>query len=153
WHHWNAPTMIKRGAVSALLAKDRKSNADTARLAAPCLALADRIEPDRGDGAAHAFRIIATVEVLAGDVVERHRLRRYEVREAYLVRLASDRTGDRIHHQLHRQAHTAARHPAVRQDRRFVRRYRPAATTIFFEAIGTREDARHLSRFEGGRKR
>lgn len=47
-HHWNAPSGIDRGPVRALLAIDRKTNADEAsvRLAAP-LALTNALEVGR----------------------------------------------------------------------------------------------------------
>src|ERR1700716_2910077 len=51
-HHRDAPAVIDRSAVRALLAKYRKSDADAALFAADRLARAYRVEPDRGDGAA-----------------------------------------------------------------------------------------------------
>src|SRR5271166_4297636 len=81
-HHRDAPALIHRGAMRTLLAEYRKPDADASLLAALRLALADGLQPDRGDGASQAFRVIAAVEMLAGDVVERHRLGRHQVFEA-----------------------------------------------------------------------
>src|SRR5690348_8900343 len=114
-HHWNAPTLINRGAVRALLAKYRKSDADPVLLTANRLARADFVEPNRGDSAAQAFRIIAAVEMLAGNVVEGHRLGRHEVFETYLMGLAADGASNCINDHFHSEAHPGARDAAIRQ--------------------------------------
>jgi len=75
-HHRNAPPLINRSTVRTLLAENRQPDTDAACPDTPRLALADPIEADRGNGAAQALRVVAAVEMLAGDVVERHCLGR-----------------------------------------------------------------------------
>ena len=87
-HHGNAPAGVDRGAVRALLAIDRKADADEAsvRLAA-LLALANALEVDRRQRPAQRFGIVAAVEMLFRDVVERHLLGPDEVLHPHLERL------------------------------------------------------------------
>ena len=72
-HHGNAPPGINGRAVRRLLAIDRQAQPDATpvRLAFP-LSGADRIGVNRLQGPPQRLRIIAAVEVLVGDVVERH---------------------------------------------------------------------------------
>ena len=74
-HHRDAPTGVDRGAVRRLLAEDREADAEqpAVRLARP-LTRAHRREVDRRNRAPQALRIVAAVEVLVRDVVERHLL-------------------------------------------------------------------------------
>ena len=74
--------------MRALLAIDRKANADEApvRLAA-LLTLANALEVGRVQRAAQRFGIVAAVEMLFRDVVERHLLGPDEVLHPHLERL------------------------------------------------------------------
>ena len=56
-----------------------------------------------------ASRIVARVEVLAGDVPVRHLVRLHEIHEPHLVRLPADRARDGIERDLERKAHAGAR--------------------------------------------
>ena len=75
-HHRNAPAGIDRGPVRGLLAIDRDADADPAPVGlALALACAHAFDVDRRKRPPHRLGIIAAVEVLVGDVVERHLLR------------------------------------------------------------------------------
>ncbi len=78
-HHRYAPSGVDGGPVRALLTEDRATEADP--LGSPRVALtsAHGRQIDRSHGPAKALRIVAAVEVLARDVVERHGLGRDEV--------------------------------------------------------------------------
>src|SRR6202042_2081876 len=98
-HHGNAPTGVDRGAMRALLAIDRKANADEAsiRLAAP-LALANALEVGRIKSAAQGFGIVAAVEMLFRDVVERHLFGADKVLHPHLEGLETRLARDEVEH-------------------------------------------------------
>src|SRR5258708_20624235 len=110
-HHRNAPAGVDRRAMRALLAIDRKADADEApiRLAAP-LALANTLEVGRIQSAAQSFGIVAAVEMLFRDVVERHLLRPDEVLHANFEGLEARLARDEIEHQFERVANSCPRH-------------------------------------------
>src|SRR6516225_11016540 len=152
-HHWDSPAVIDRGAVRTLLAEDREPDAEPLRSVGLRLAPADRVEPYRGNGAAQAFRVIAAVEMLAGNVVEWHRLGGHQIFEAHLMGLAADGAGDRVHNHFDREADPRPRHPAIGQDRRLVRGDGTGPATEFLKTVWAGKDAGDLPRFEAGRKR
>src|SRR5262249_61220820 len=120
-YHGDAPADVHRGAVRCLLAIDCDTDPDQAaiRLAA-ALPRADRRNIDRFDGPAQRFGVIAAIEMLVGDVVERHLIGRDEISDAYEVWLDPRLARDRVEHELEREADTGARDTAIRQDRAFV---------------------------------
>src|SRR5258708_39302192 len=79
WHERNAPRVIDRGAVRALLAEGGEAEAHRLALGLPC---ADGIEVESSHRPAQRFRIVAAVEHLAHQVAGRHRVGRYEIGEA-----------------------------------------------------------------------
>ena len=87
--------------MRALLAIDRKANADKAsiRLAAP-LALADALKVGRRQRPAQRFGIVAAVEVLFCDVVERHLLGPDEVLHSHLEGLEPRLARDEVEHEF-----------------------------------------------------
>ena len=86
-HHGDAPAGIDRRPVRRLLAIDREAEPDAApvRLA---FSLGGRGPHRRrsSQGARQRLRIVAAVEVLLGDVVERHLLGPDEILEAHRLR-------------------------------------------------------------------
>ena len=72
-HHGNAPAVVDRRAVGRLLAEDGEADADSPAIGlAFFLPRAHRRDVDQLRRAAHRLGIVAAVEVLLGDVVERH---------------------------------------------------------------------------------
>ena len=137
--------------MRALLAIDRKANADETpiRLAA-LLALANALEVGRIQRAAQSFGIVAAVEMLFRDVVERHLLGPDEVLHPHLERLEPRLARDEIEHQLERVADARPRDAAIGKDRTFVGRDRPGAATIGLEIVRAGQDARDLRRLKAG---
>src|SRR4249920_997951 len=88
--HRDAPAEIYRGPVSSLLTKDRQTDPDATsiRFRTP-LPLAPLGNVQGRYRTTQALRVIPAVEVFVGDIDERHRVGRYEVREAHFVRLLS----------------------------------------------------------------
>ena len=76
---------------------------------------------------AAGFGIVAAVEMLLGDVVERHLLGRARDSLTHLVRLHAELARDRVEHELEREADAGARDAAIGQDRRLVGGDRPGA--------------------------
>jgi hypothetical protein len=153
-HHRNAPAGIDRGAVRGLFAIDGKANADQAPIGFPmALALAERCDVDCGDGAPHGFRIIAAVEMLAGDVVERHFFGLDQIAQPHLAGLKSCLPGHGIEHDLQRETDASPCYAAIGKDRAFVGRDRICPAAIGRHAVGPRQDAGDLRGFETGRKR
>src|SRR5580693_870681 len=109
-HHRNAPAGIDRRAVRALLAIDGEADADEApiRLAA-LLALADTLEVGRIQSAAQSFGVVAAVEMLFRDVVERHLLGPDEVLHANLEGLEVGLARDEVEHEFERVANARPR--------------------------------------------
>src|SRR5438128_3805986 len=87
-HHRNPPTRIDRSAVGGLLAIDGEADADaaTVRLSAR-LAGPNGVEIDGREGAPQRFRIVAAIEMLPGDILERHLVRPDQVLQPDLVGL------------------------------------------------------------------
>ena len=150
-HHRNAPAGIDGGSMRGLLAIDRKTDTDqpSVRLLR-ALTITHRRDVDRGDGATHGLRIIAAVEMLVGDVVERHFLGADQVAQPDFAGLDPGLDGHGIQHDLQREADAGPRHAAIRQDRTFVGRHREGAAAIGRHAVGARQDARDLGGFETG---
>ena len=150
-YHRNAPAGIDRGSMRGLFAIDRKANADQPSVfLLHALTTAHRSDVDRGDGATHRLRIIAAVEMLVGDVVERHFLRGDQVSQSDFTRLDPGLDGHGVQHDLQREADAGPRHAAIRQDRAFVGRCRKGSAAIGRHPIGARHDARDLGGFETG---
>ena len=129
-HHRNAPAGIDRGPVRGLLAIDREADADPAPVGlALALACPNALDIDGRKRAPHRLGIVAAVEVLLGDVVERHLLGPHQIAQAHFARLQPGFRRDQIEHQFQRKADAGARHAAIGQDRAFVGRdrKRPAA--------------------------
>ena len=136
-----------------LLAKDRESDPDSPSVGlASLLPLAYCRQVDRGGGAAQAFGIVAAVEVLSGDVVERHLLRADEVLQAKLDGVHLERTRNGIEQHFQREAHTRTRHSTIGEDRWLVGRHRPGSAPVAFQSVGAGQDARDLRRFEARRE-
>ncbi len=137
--------------MRALLAIDRKADADEApiRLAAP-LALANTLEVGRIQSAAQSFGIVAAVEMLLRDVVERHLLGPHEVLHPHLEGLEARLARDEIEHQFKRVANARPRDAPIGKDRTFVGRDRPGAAAIGLEIIRAGQDARDLRRLKAG---
>ncbi len=153
-HHRNAPAGIDRGAVRGLLAIDGDADADAAAVSlAPALFGANGIDVDRGERAAHRFRIVTAVEMLFGDVVERHLLRQHQIAQPHLAGLEPGLGRHEVEHQLQCKANTGARHAAVRQDRTFVGGDREGSAAIGRHLVGAGQDARDLRSLEARRER
>ena len=153
-HHRNAPAGIDRRAVRGLLAIDGNADADPAAVGfALALACAHALDVDRRQGAAHRLGIIAAVEMLLGDVVERHLLRPHQIAQAHFARLQPRFRRDQIEHQFQREADAGAGHAAIGQDRTLVGgdRKRPAA--IGRHQVRAGQDAGDLRRLEARRER
>src|ERR1700735_3194598 len=141
-HHGTAPAGVDRRAMRALLAIDRKADADEApiRLAAP-LALANALEVARVQSAVQSFGIVAAVEMLFRDVVERHLLGPYEVLHPHLEGLKIRLPRDEVEHELKRVADSRPRDAPIGKDWTFVGRDRPRAAAIGLEIIRAGQDA------------
>src|SRR5262245_7307421 len=137
-----------------LLAIDRCANTDQSSVRlADLLTRSDRRHVDRSDRTARGFRIVAAIEVLAGDVLKGHLLRPHEILQTYLVRLDSGLSCDRIQHQLEREANSRPGNAAIRKDGAFVGRHRIRSTAVEREIVGSRQDARDLRRLQTRRER
>jgi hypothetical protein len=117
------------------------------------LAPAHARDVDRGDGAAQAFGVVAAVEVLGDDVVERHLLRPHQVAQPHLMGLEASRPRHGIHRQLDREAHARSRDATVGQDRALVGRDRRGAAAVRAEIVRPRQQARNHAGLERGRSR
>ena len=102
---------------------------------------------------AQTLRVVPAVEVLGGDVVERHLVGPNQVREAELDRVHAKLAGHRVEEHLEGEAHPGPRHPAVGQDGGLVGRHRPGAAVVSLEDVGSGENAPHLGGLEPGRER
>ena len=88
--------------MRGLLRVGGQAHADEAAVGfAPALALADSVHADHVHGLPQAGRIIAAVQVLAGDVDVGHLFALHQVLLADFPGFASDLAGDRVHRQLH----------------------------------------------------
>src|ERR1700722_18121397 len=71
--HGNSPSRIDRGAMRGLFAIDRKADADQPAVAlAGTLAFSHAGDIDRRKRATHRLRVVTAIDMLVGDVVERH---------------------------------------------------------------------------------
>src|ERR1700733_4543408 len=137
--------------MRALLAIDRNADADEApiRLAA-FLALTNTLEVHRVQSAAQSFGIVAAVEMLFRDVVERQLLGAHEVLHPPLEGLEARLARDELEHQFKRVANARPRDAPIGKDRAFVGRDRPGAAAIGSKIIRAGQDARDLRRLEAG---
>src|SRR3984885_3369942 len=137
--------------MRALLAIDRKADGDEApiRLAA-FLALTNTLEGGSVLSAAQSFGIVAAVEMLSRDVVERHLLGAREVLHRPLEGLEARLACDEVEHQFKRVANARPRDAPIGKDRTFVGRDRPGAAAIGLEIIRAGQDARDLRRLKAG---
>ena len=110
------------------------------------------VETDRLDRAPQAFGMIAAVEVLADDIVERHLLRPHHIAQPHLVRLESGLPRDRIHDRFDREADAGPRDTAIGNDRAFVGRDRVGAAAIVRKDVRARQQIGDLRRLEAPRK-
>ena len=150
-HHRDAPAVIDRRAMRALLAKNGQSDADfTAVGLAGFLPRAPFGQVYHRHCAAQGLRIIAAVEIFVGDVGVRHGLGRHQVQQPHLPGLAPGLARNGVHQQLDGKAHAGAGHAAIRQDGRLVGRYRPGVAAVFFHAIRAGQDGAHLRALEAG---
>src|SRR5580692_9233628 len=116
-HHGNAPAGVDRRAMRALLAIDRKADADEAPIRlATLLALADTLEVDRIQSAAQRFGIVAAVKMLLSDVVERHLLWPDELLHPPLERLEPSLARHEVEHELQRGANARPRDAPIGKD-------------------------------------
>ena len=150
-HHRNAPTGVDRGAMCALLAIDRKADADetSIRLAA-LLALPNALKVGRLQRPAQRFGIVAAVEMLFRDVVERHLLRPDEVLHPHVEGLEPGLARDEVEHELKRIADARSRDAAIGKDRTLVGRDRRGAAAIRREIVRAGQDACDLRRLKAG---
>ena len=149
-----APGGEHRGAVRGLLRVGGQAHADEAAvgLAAP-LALADSVHTDHVHGLPQAGRIIAAVQVLAGDVDVGHLFALHQVLLADFPGFASDLAGDRVHRQLHGETDAGARHAPVRHEARLVGGHRLGLAAIALERIRPRQVADGLARLQADGER
>ncbi len=147
----HAALAVGGGAVGGLLGEDRDAEPDQAaiRLAA-LLPRAHGGKVDRRHGSAQDLRIVAAVEVLVGDVVERHLVGAHQVRKPHLVRLLADLARDRIDHQLHRVADVRARDAAIGKLRALVGHDAGGPAAIDRNIIRAGQDRRDLRGLDGG---
>ena len=102
----------------------------------------DRRKADRLDRHAQELRIVAAVEMLVGDVVERHLLGADEICQANLVGLLADLARDRVDHQLHGVADVRPRDAAIGKLRAFVGDDRRGLAAIDRNVIRAGQDRR-----------
>ena len=102
---------------------------------------------------AQRLRIVAAVEVLIGDVVERHLFGPDQIPEPHSFGAQAGRRSDRVEHELESEAHPRPGDAAIGEDRAFVGRDRPGPAAIGRQIIGAGQDARDLRRFEASRER
>ena len=140
--------------MRGLLAIDRKPEPDqpSVRLFR-LLALADRRHVDGFEHPPHRLRIVAAVEMLLGDVLERHFVRWNQVAQPHFIRFEAGFRRDRIQHQFERKADAGSRHAAIGQDRTFIGGRRIGPATIGRHAVGTGQNADDLRGFEACRER
>ena len=150
-HHRNAPAGIDRRAVRGLLAIDRKTDADqpSVRLFR-ALTRPHRLDVDRRQRALHRLRIVAAVEMLLRDVVERHLVWADQIAQPDLAWFDSGFDGHGIQHDFQREADAGAGDAAIGQDRTFVGRDRKGSAAIGRHPVRTRQDARYLGGLETG---
>ena len=117
------------------------------------LARPHRVDVDLGQGAAQGLRIVAAVEMLIGDVVERHLLGLHKNLRPHLVRLDAGFARDGVEQEFEREAHASPRDPAIRQDRTFVGGDRIGAAAKCGKVIWPGENTGHLRRLEARRER
>ena len=108
---------------------------------------------ERRRGPPQTLGIVPAVEVLGGDVVERHLLGPHEVLQPERDRVHPELAGHRVEQHLEREADPGSRDSPVRQDGRLVGRHRPGAAVVSLEDVGAGEDAADLGGFESGRER
>ena len=152
-HHRDAPARIDRGAVRPLLAEYGQTDAGAKRSGLLRLPGAHPGQVDRRGGAAQRPRVVAAVEVLAGDVIERHGLGRDQVPQAHRVRLHPALRRDGVHDGFHRVGHAGPRHATVGQDRRLVGGDGPGGAAEGREVVRAGQDAGDLCRLQAGRER
>ncbi len=153
-HHRNAPAGINRGAMRRLLAIDRDAGADQPPIGLPAsLPLPDGGNVDHRHRAPHRLRVITAVEMLVGDVVERHLAGIDQIAQSNFGGLEAGFGRYGVEHDLERKADAGARDAAIGQDWAFVRRRRKRPAAIGRHPVGTRQDARDLRRLEAGGKR
>ncbi len=152
-HHRNAPAGIDRGAVRRLLAVDREAEADPAPIRlALTLAGANRLHIDGFQRAGQGLRVVAAVEVLLRDVLERHLLGPHEIPLTDGLGGDPRRAGDGVEDEFQGEAHAGAGDAAIGQDRALVGRHRPRPAAIGREIVGTGQDAGDLRRLQAGRE-
>ena len=140
--------------MRGLLAEYRQSDADISavRLARrlPCTHGADI---DRRRGAFEALRIVARIEMLPGDVFERHPVGTGQIAQPEFMRLDAELAGERIDQGFERETHPGPGHPPIRQDRRLVGGRRPGPAAKAGKVVGSGKNAGDLRRFQTGRER
>ena len=149
-HEGNAPGVIDRRAMRALLAEGSKAEAH--RLARG-LARADRVEIEGRHRAAKRLGIIAAVEHLAHQIAVRHRVRRHEIGEPDRLRRDAELARQGVERGLHGVAHAGPRHAAIGQDRRLVGAGRDGVAAQKRQDVGARQDRADLRRFQAGAER
>ena len=102
----------------------------------PSAVVPHRGKADRRDRGAQQLRVVAAVEMLVGDVVERHLLGLHEIGKTDLVGFAPDAACNRVDHQLHGVADVRPGNAAVRQLRAFVGHDRSSVAAIDRNVIG-----------------
>ena len=140
--------------MRSLLAISRKADADQAPVRlGTLLPRPHGREVDRRHRALQRLRIVAAVEMLVGDVVERHLLGPHQILPSHLVRLDPGFARHRVEHEFEREAHPGAGDPAIRQDRAFVGGDGEGAAAVGGKIVRPREDARHLRGLQAGGER
>ena len=97
-----------------------------------------------------SLRVVAAVEMLVGDVVERHLVGAHQVRQPHLVGLLADLARDRIDHQLHGVADVRARDAAIGKLRALVGHDAGRPAAIDRNVIRAGQDRRDLRGLDGG---
>ena len=113
----------------------------------------DRRKADRLDRLVQKLRVVAAVEMLVGDVVERHLVGTDQICEPDLVGLLADLPRDRVDHQLHGVADVRPRDAAIGQLRAFVGDDRGGLAAIDRNVIRARQDGADLRGLDRGGER
>ena len=149
-----APLAVGGGAMGGLFGEHGDAEADqpAVRFAA-FLPGPDRRKADRLDRLAQKLRIVAAVEMLVGDVVERHLVGTDQIRQPDLVGLLADLPRDRVDHQLHGVADVRPRDAAIGKLRAFVGDDRGGLAAIDRNVVRARQDGADLRGLDRGGER
>ncbi len=131
-------------AVRGLLGKSGEPDADKPPIGLTAmLARADPWHVQQLGAQPHALRIIAAVEAHAADRRERHLFGAHQIEEPHVVGLMPGRPGDLVDQPLDHKARPRTADPAIRAERRLVRRHRMVFRAVVRDRVRPRQRARH----------